>query len=194
MEIKDELNEMRGKYEAFSLQLDFYKISLLNSENQLESCINDTEVYKNKIKSYVDKEEEMAKLIAKQTAESETKKQGIKGLKDNILALQHLFDSENQILSNQIEEMKIKLQASEAELNTVVEEKQSLSETALMAKTIEENTSQQIKEFQTKLAVLEDKIRDKDKELASSKTDLNSFEKRMSTTIVDLLQQKDKIN
>ena len=90
--------------------------------------------------------------------------------------------------------MKIKLQASEAELNTVVEEKQSLSETALMAKTIEENTSQQIKEFQTKLAVLEDKIRDKDKELASSKTDLNSFEKRMSTTVVDLLQQKDKIN
>lgn len=194
VEIKDELNEMRGKYEAFSLQLDFYKISLLNSENQLESCINDTEVYKNKIKSYVDKEEEMAKLIAKQTAESETKKQGIKGLKDNILALQHLFDSENQILSNQIEEMKIKLQASEAELNTVVEEKQSLSETALMAKTIEENTSQQIKEFQTKLAVLEDKIRDKDKELASSKTDFNSFEKRMSTTVVDLLQQKDKIN
>ena len=194
MEIKDELNEMRDKYEAFSLQLDFYKISLLNSENQLESCINDTEVYKNKIKSYVDKEEEMAKLIAKQTAESETKKQGIKDLKDNILALQHLFDSENQILSNQIEEMKIKLQASEAELNTVVEEKQSLSETALMAKTIEENTSQQIKEFQTKLAVLEDKIRDKDKELASSKTDLNSFEKRMSTTVVDLLQQKDKIN
>ena len=112
---------------VFSLQLDFYKISLLNSENQLESCINDTEVYKNKIKSYVDKEEEMAKLIAKQTAESETKKQGIKDLKDNILALQHLFDSENQILSNQIEEMKIKLQASEAELNTVVEEKQSLS-------------------------------------------------------------------
>lgn len=127
VEIKDELNEMRDKYEAFSLQLDFYKISLLNSENQLESCINDTEVYKNKIKSYVDKEEEMAKLIAKQTAESETKKQGIKDLKDNILALQHLFDSENQILSNQIEEMKIKLQASEAELNTVVEEKQSLS-------------------------------------------------------------------
>ena len=63
-----------------------------------------------------------------------------------------------------------------------------------MAKTIEENTSQQIKEFQTKLAVLEDKIRDKDKELASSKADLNSFEKRMSTTVVDLLQQKDKIN
>lgn len=63
-----------------------------------------------------------------------------------------------------------------------------------MAKTIEENTSQQIKEFQTKLAVLEDKIRDKDKELSSSKADLNSFEKRMSTTVVDLLQQKDKIN
>ena len=194
VEIKDELNEMRDKYEAVSLQLDFYKTSLLNSEKQLESCINDTEVYKNKIKSYIDKEEEMAKLIAKQTAESETKKQGIKDLKDNILALQQLFDSENQILSNQIEEMKIRLQASEAELNTVVEEKQNLRETALMAKTIEENASQQIKEFQTKLAVLEDKIRDKDKELASSKTDLNSFKKIMSTTVVDLLQQKDKIN
>lgn len=194
VEIKDELNEMRDKYEAVSLQLDFYKTSLLNSEKQLESCINDTEVYKNKIKSYIDKEEEMAKLIAKQTTESETKKQGIKDLKDNILALQQLFDSENQILSNQIEEMKIRLQASEAELNTVVEEKQNLRETALMAKTIEENTSQQIKEFQTKLAVLEDKIRDKDKELASSKTDLNSFKKIMSTTVVDLLQQKDKIN
>ena len=194
MEIKDELNEMRDKYEAVSLQLDFYKTSLLNSEKQLESCINDTEVYKNKIKSYIDKEEEMAKLIAKQTAESETKKQGIKDLKDNMLALQQLFDSENQILSNQIEEMKIRLQASEAELNTVVEEKQNLRETALMAKTTEENTSQQIKEFQTKLAVLEDKIRDKDKELASSKTDLNSFKKIMSTTVVDLLQQKDKIN
>lgn len=63
-----------------------------------------------------------------------------------------------------------------------------------MAKTIEENTSQQITEFETKLAVLEDKIRDKDKELASSKTDFNSFEKRMSKTVADLLQEKDKIN
>ena len=90
--------------------------------------------------------------------------------------------------------MKIKLQASETELDIVLEEKQSLSETALMAKTIEENTSQQIKEFETKIAILEDKIRDKDKKLAASKTDLNSFEKRMSTTVAGLLQEKDKIN
>ena len=185
---------MRDKYEAVSLQLDFYKISLLNSEELLESCINDTEVYKNKIKSYVAKEQEMAKLIATQTADSDTKEQGIKVLKDNVLALQQLFASEKQALSNQIEELKTKLQASKTELKTVVEEKQILSETALMAKTIEENTSQQITEFETKLAVLEDKIRDKDKELASSKTDFNSFEKRMSKTVAELLQEKDKIN
>lgn len=185
---------MRDKYEAVSLQLDFYKISLLKSEELLESCINDTEVYKNKIKSYVAKEQEMAKLIATQTADSDTKEQGIKVLKDNVLALQQLFASEKQALSNQIEELKNKLQASKTELKTVVGEKQILSETALMAKTIEENTSQQITEFETKLAVLEDKIRDKDKELASSKTDFNSFEKRMSKTVADLLQEKDKIN
>ena len=194
MEIKDELKEMRDKYEAVSLQLDFYKMSLLNSEEQLESYINDTEVYKNQVKSYVAKEEKMEKFKARQTAGSETKKLGIKVLKDNILALLQLFASEKQVLSNQIEELKIKLQASEIELNTVLEEKQSLRETALMAKTIEENTSQQIKEFETKLAILEDKIRDKDKKLASSKTNLNSFEKRMSTTVGGLLQEKDKIN
>lgn len=112
---------MRDKYEAVSLQLDFYKISLLKSEELLESCINDTEVYKNKIKSYVAKEQEMAKLIATQTADSDTKEQGIKVLKDNVLALQQLFASEKQALSNQIEELKNKLQASKTELKTVVE-------------------------------------------------------------------------